>query len=131
MKILRYHINLDRVGITASTLCAIHCAAIPFLITILPIWGLDFLANEWMEIFIIVISLILGIWSLTTSFKKTHYNILPISLFVTGFALIVMGHFLNIDFLEPILIPFGGFTIALAHLINLRLLKSCPTNHKH
>jgi hypothetical protein len=41
--------KLDRIGMTASTACAIHCAAVPLLITSLPLIGLGFLANPWVE----------------------------------------------------------------------------------
>ncbi len=131
MKLRSYKINLDRLGITASTLCAIHCAALPFLITVLPMWGMDFLANEAIEIAMIVISLIIGVWSLSSAYRKQHRRILPILVLIAGFASIATGHFSGIEQLEPILIPSGGFIIAVAHFINLQMLKSCPVNHQH
>lgn len=131
MKLRSYKINLDRIGITASTLCAIHCAALPFLITVLPMWGMGFLANEMVEIAMIGVSLILGVWSLSSAYRKQHHRIIPIVILVTGFGCIAFGHFSGIELLEPILIPLGGFTIAVAHYINLKMLKSCPLNHQH
>ncbi|MGM9477343.1 MerC domain-containing protein [Pedobacter sp. GSP4] len=129
MKTRSYKINLDRIGITASTLCALHCAALPFFITVLPMWGMGFLANEAVEISMIALSLILGVWSLSSAYRKQHRRIVPILVLVAGFACIAFGHFSGIGFLEPVLIPLGGFTIAAAHYINLRLLKTCPVNH--
>ncbi|MEH3115447.1 MerC domain-containing protein [Pedobacter terrae] len=129
MKQRSYKINLDRIGITASTLCAIHCAALPFLITVLPLWGMEFLANEAVEITMIAFSLIIGIWSLSAAYRKQHRSIIPILVLVTGFTCIAFGHFSGIEFLEPILIPIGGLTIAAAHYVNLRMLKSCPLGH--
>ena len=131
MKLRSYKINLDRIGITASTLCAIHCAALPFLITVLPMWGMGFLANEAVEITMIAVSLIIGIWSLSAAYRKQHHRIMPILVLISGFACIAFGHFSGIELLEPILIPLGGFTIATAHYINLRMLKSCPIDHQH
>ena len=131
MKLRSYKINLDRIGITASALCAIHCAALPFLITVLPMWGMGFLANEAVEMTMIAVSLILGIWSLSTAYRKQHHRISPILILITGFSCIAFGHFSGIGLLEPILIPLGGFTIATAHYINLRMLKSCPSDHQH
>ncbi|WP_316848333.1 MerC domain-containing protein [Pedobacter psychrodurus] len=131
MKLRSYKINLDRIGITASTLCAIHCAALPFLITVLPMWGMGFLANEMVEIAMIGVSLILGVWSLSSAYRKQHHRIIPIAILVTGFGCIAFGHFSGIELLEPILIPLGGFTIAAAHYINLKMLKSCPLDHQH
>ena len=47
----KYSSRLDHAGMTASILCAIHCAIVPLLITLLPLAGLGFLANPlgWME----------------------------------------------------------------------------------
>ncbi|WP_293789453.1 MerC domain-containing protein [uncultured Pedobacter sp.] len=130
MKQRIYKINLDRIGITASTLCAIHCAALPFLITVLPLWGLGFLVNEAVEITMIAVSLVIGVWSLSIAYRKQHRRITPILVLVTGFACIAFGHFSGIELLEPILIPIGGFIIAAAHYINLRMLKTCPMGHQ-
>src|SRR5690348_9027020 len=39
----------DRVGATASFLCAVHCALLPFVIALLPLIGLGFLADHRFE----------------------------------------------------------------------------------
>lgn len=118
-------LNLDKIGITASSACAIHCALLPFVLTLLPLWGLEFLATPLLEITMICLSAIIGIWSLSKSYRQSHQNLLPIVLLVAGFAFILTGHFSGIETIEPILIPLGGFTIAGAHFLNLRLNKSC------
>ncbi|MCZ4243967.1 MerC domain-containing protein [Pedobacter punctiformis] len=129
MKSSRITFTLDKLGITASTACAVHCALLPFLLTLLPLWGLDFLANPAVEITMIGISLCLGIWSLSRSYRNHHHKILPVILLTAGFIFIGFGHFSGIRFLEPVLIPLGGFTIALAHFINLKFTRSCPHQH--
>lgn len=118
-------LNLDKIGMTASTACAIHCALLPFVLTLLPLWGLDFLADPATEISMILLSLILGAWSLGKSYRKVHHRVLPILILVFGFAFILIGHFSGIAILEPILIPAGGFAIASAHFLNLKLTKTC------
>ncbi|MCX2430295.1 MerC domain-containing protein [Pedobacter sp. GR22-10] len=118
-------INLDKLGITASTACAIHCALLPFILTLLPLWGLEFLAHPIIEISMILFSMVLGIWSLSKSYRNTHRRKLPIIILIMGFIFIFTGHFAGIDVLEPILIPAGGFAIAFAHFLNIRLSKSC------
>lgn len=118
-------LNLDKIGITASSACAIHCALLPFILTLLPLWGLEFLATPLLEITMICLSAIIGSWSLSKSYRRSHQNLLPIVLLVAGFAFILIGHFSGIEAIEPILIPLGGFTIAGAHFFNLRLNKSC------
>jgi len=131
MKQRSYKINLDRLGMTASALCAIHCAALPFVITVLPMWGMAFLASETVEITMIVLSLILGVWSLSSAYRKQHQRITPILVLVLGFICIALGHFLGLGELEPVLIPLGGFTIAAAHYLNLRLVKICPVKYRN
>jgi hypothetical protein len=128
MNILK--LNLDKIGISASVLCAIHCAAVPFVITLLPLWGLDFIANEWFEIGMICLSLLLGIWSLGKSIKS-HHHVSPILMLILGFLSIAIGHFYGIPVIESILIPLGGLIIAAAHLLNLKYLKKCPVNNNH
>lgn len=115
--------RLDQFGMTASLACAIHCAALPFLITMLPLWGLSFLAERWVEITMICLSLLIGTYSLSTSYPK-HKKLLPLLTLITGFALIAAGHYF-IESLEAILIPLGGLTIAAAHLINWRYTRTC------
>jgi len=131
MKVFKHSINLDRVGITASTLCAIHCMALPFLLSMLPMWGLGFLADRKVEVMMILTSMVLGIWSLGKSYKRDHQKLMPIVLLAFGFAMIAAGHFSGIEILEPIFIPLGGFTIAAAHVWNLRLIKRCALHHEH
>ena len=120
--------RLDRLGMTASTLCAIHCALVPIFLTALPLLGLEFLANEWVEITMIIASVILGTLSLSLSYRKQHRKVLPFVVLFAGFALIATGHFSGITVLEPILIPIGGFTVAAAHLVNWRLNRTCSHN---
>ncbi|NJM53931.1 MAG: MerC domain-containing protein [Blastocatellia bacterium] len=40
---------LDYTGATVSWICAVHCLAMPFFITFLPVIGLSFLADEITE----------------------------------------------------------------------------------
>lgn len=120
--------RLDRLGMTASTLCAIHCALVPIFLTALPLLGLEFLANEWVEITMLIASVVLGTLSLSLSYRNQHHKVLPFLVLFAGFAFIGTGHFSGIAFLEPILIPLGGFTVAAAHLVNWRLNRTC--SHK-
>lgn len=122
--------HLDRLGMTASTLCAIHCALVPIFLTALPLLGLEFLSNEWVEISMIIVSVFLGTLSLSLSYRKQHHKVLPFFVLFIGFALIATGHFSGIGSLEPILIPLGGFTVAAAHLVNWKLNRSCSHDHK-
>lgn len=115
--------KLDQLGITASLACALHCAALPFLMTSLPLLGLGFLANRWVEISMIFISVFLGFYSLLTSYPA-HKRITPLFVLIFGFASIGTGHYL-MESLEGLLIPLGGLSIAGAHFLNWKYNKSC------
>lgn len=120
--------RLDRLGMTASTLCAIHCALVPIFLTTLPLLGLEFLANGWVELTMIIASVLLGSLSLSLSYRKQHHKLLPFIVLFSGFALIAIGHYSGFSSLEPILIPLGGLIVAAAHLVNWRLNRTC--SHK-
>jgi hypothetical protein len=115
--------RLDQWGMTASIACAVHCAVLPFFISTLPLWGLNFLAHSWVEISMICLSLLIGIWSLSSSYPK-HKKAIPIIVLIAGFACIAAGHYF-VESLEAVLIPLGGFTIAAAHFINWKYSRSC------
>lgn len=113
--------RLDGIGFTASTLCAVHCALMPFVATLLPLVGLGVLAELWVEISITVFSLAIGIGSLIPSYRKYHQNKAPLTILMAGFMLVFGAHFLGFHELEPVLVPLGGFSIAASHYLNWKL----------
>ncbi|OKS87345.1 MerC domain-containing protein [Mucilaginibacter polytrichastri] len=112
--------KMDVAGICVSILCAIHCALLPLVITLLPLIGLGFLANNYFEALIIAASLLIGYTSLTTSQRK-HKQIWPLVILTTGFMVIFIGKMLINPYYEWLFLPAGGLLIASAHLYNSRL----------
>jgi hypothetical protein len=129
MKSLLKSGQLDQLGMGASIACAIHCAVLPIVVTSLPLIGLEFLANTWVEITMIFFSALIGTWSIGGSYSK-HKKRLPMILLLSGFSLIATGHFAWHQ-VESILIPLGGFTIAAAHFINWKYIQVCGHNHEN
>lgn len=127
--------KLDQIGFTASALCAAHCALMPFVITLLPLIGLEFLSSPWIEIAVISLSVVVGISSLIPSYLRFHRNCGPILLLVLGFTFIFGTHLLGFHDMEPVLVPLGGLTIAAAHFINWKLTRphrhSCYTSSEN
>lgn len=115
--------KLDGIGFTVSSLCAIHCVLMPFAISLLPLIGLEFLAEPWVEVSIILFSVILGTWSLIPAYRKFHQNLKPIIFLIIGFVFILGAHFLGFHEFEPVLMPIGGMSIAAAHYFNWKLSK--------
>jgi hypothetical protein len=75
-------LNLDKLGIGASLLCAIHCALLPVLFTTLPLMGIELLENEQVELGFILFSLVVGCFALYNGYKKHHRKISPLKVFV-------------------------------------------------
>jgi hypothetical protein len=115
---------LDRIGITAASLCALHCILLPVLLPALPLLGLSFLADHaWEHVFLIATG-ILGTFALFSGFKKYHKRLYPFYLLFLGIAIYWIKH----DFaenLQPYFIVIGASLIVAAHVINLKLCNSC------
>jgi hypothetical protein len=117
--------RLDHIGITASTICAIHCAVVPIIFTSLPLIGLGFLALPWVEWGMIVLALLIGVYSIGLSYRRSHRKILPLILLIAGFTIIMLGHLFLTGRLEGLIVPIGGMVIALAHFVNYRYVGAC------
>lgn len=120
--------KLDSIGMTASTLCAVHCAVVPLLLTFLPLSGFGFLANPLFEWGMILLALVLGVSSIFLSYFRTHRKALPLLLLLTGFIIIITGHIYLKGWVEAVVVPAGGITIAIAHFINFKYVGACTTD---
>lgn len=118
---------LDRVGATASLMCALHCAIMPLVITLLPLIGLQFLAQEWVEWLLVASAAIIGVTSLCFGFKK-HQSWQALHLLGVGLTMIVLGRVWerhsNAHWAVPVLV-LGGCTVAGSHVLNQYLCRTC------
>ena len=128
----------DRVGATASFLCALHCAALPFLLAVLPTLGLGFLADHAFERVFIACASALALTVLIRGYR-VHHSARALLLLAPGLALLWLGGFLidghDAIGLHALLVSIGGGCLALAHLTNLRLAhghdQSACCAHEH
>ncbi|UPG91835.1 MerC domain-containing protein [Luteibacter aegosomaticola] len=123
----------DRLGATASFLCAIHCALLPFVIAALPLLGLSFLANHRFEEIFVSCACVLAMAALVSGYRR-HRRRLPFAFAVPGLLLLVLGvTFLHSDSLliHSVLVTIGGLLVATAHFINLRVDHSGHAGHIH
>jgi hypothetical protein len=121
----KYTSRLDGAGMTASILCAIHCAVVPLLITVLPLAGLGFLANPLIEWSMIIFAVFIGSYAIGLSYVRTHHRLLPVLLLIAGFLVIIVGHVFVSGWHEAIVVPIGGLLIATAHFFNFRYTGMC------
>ncbi|TBR38899.1 MULTISPECIES: MerC domain-containing protein [Dyella] len=112
----------DRVGATASFLCALHCAALPFVLALLPLLGLEFLADHRFERGFVIFACVLALASLLGGYRR-HRRTLPLRLAFPGLALLLIGVTFAERYsigLHSALVTCGGLLVAAAHFINLR-----------
>jgi len=115
---------LDKLGIWASSLCALHCLLLPILITFITFVGATFFAQSWFERGILSLSMIIGFWAILSGFYRYHRQLYPLYSLVLG-GLIYWNKDMFGAAYEPITITVGAILIVGAHIVNLKLCQSC------
>lgn len=124
---MRYRINWDWLGISASVICAIHCALLPLLLTSLPLFGINIIHHLGFELGMIALALVIGSYSMYHGYKKHHHRLTPWVLFLLGGAFLILKQIFP-DYQLLLLIP-AVVLIIYAHLLNVRSCRS--HNHAH
>lgn len=123
----RYAVLADRVGATASLLCAVHCALLPFVLALLPLIGLEFLAGHTFERIFVACAAALASASILTAYRR-HRKPHALFLMVPGIALLLSGVAVDIGAhvaLHTVAVVCGGVLVASAHATNLVLAHRC------
>jgi MerC mercury resistance protein len=120
--------KLERFGAGASLLCAIHCAATPVLLAVLPFLGSRLANAHWAEIVLIGVAASVGYLTLSLSFRR-HRQPLPLGLLTLGLALVGIGHTPTRHQVETAVAVAGGLTLAGAQLLNRRYAGPCSCGH--
>lgn len=115
----------DRLGATASFLCAVHCAVLPFVLAALPAFGLGFLADHGFERAFISCASLLALFTLIQGYRR-HRVRYALALVLPGLLLLWIGGFVvdahGTILWHATLVALGGSLVAAAHLTNLRLI---------
>ena len=117
----------DRIGATASFLCAVHCALLPFVIALLPLIGLGFLADHRFERVFVACAAVLASTTIFTAWRR-HRKLNALFLLGPGIVLLLAGITIDIDahvWMHTALVICGGVLVASAHVVNLVL------SHRH
>ncbi|KAA1261045.1 MerC mercury resistance protein [Rubripirellula obstinata] len=80
----------DYIGIVASIGCAIHCAAMPFVISFLPALGLSFLADEAFHRWMALACFVIAMAAFVPGFRQ-HRRLVPGAIAVVGLSLITVA----------------------------------------
>lgn len=116
----------DKVGITITSLCAIHCIMLPVLLPVLPLLGLSFMHNHAFENIVLLTTMVLGFITLFIGFHRYHRKLYPFySLFLGGFIYWQKAAW-GAEYEHTILI-IGAILVVLAHVMNMRLCNQCTS----
>lgn len=114
---------VDRVGATASLLCAVHCALLPFVLALLPLIGLEFLAGHTFERVFVACAATLASASILFAYRR-HRRPQALFLMLPGIALLLFGVAVDLDVhvvFHTVAVVCGGVLVASAHVTNLIL----------
>lgn len=116
--------KLDAVGIGLSILCGIHCLSVPFLLGVLPMIGLDVVADHSFEWVMIAIIFAVAGASYVSGFRAHRRKaiFLFLAVGVTVFALLRPS---LPESLHPIATIAGGLTFVAGHWQNWRWRRDC------
>lgn len=112
--------TLDRLGIWISSLCALHCLALPLL----PLLASSMFGEVWFERTILTLSLCIGAVALISGWVKYHGQAYPLVMLFAG-GLIYWHKDVLGESYEPFTIAVGAGLIVAAHWINMRLCRKC------
>jgi hypothetical protein len=128
----------DRVGSVGAMVCAVHCALLPFVLAALPALGLGLLMSHELELGYVGFATVLALASLWQGYRR-HRVYRALAFLVPGLVAVWTG--LTVPALHESIVAHavtmaaGGTLIAVAHLVNLRLLHghvhdaSCAHRH--
>lgn len=113
-----------RISAILAVVCAIHCALMPLVITLLPLVGMQFLASHEVEIVLLGLGLGFGIYGVGKGFL-THSNRLPLAVVLLGVALVLSGLFFVPESMEPFFVSGGALLVGAAQVLNIRATRTC------
>lgn len=119
----------DKLAISLSIACAIHCLAMPLVLLLLPSFAVLPLNNEAFHLWMILIVLPTSVYALFMGCKQhKRYRLIVIGF--CGLTLLVSAILLGNEFWEKILTLMGTFIISGGHYWNYRLCQQHKLCHR-
>ena len=131
---MRIHLPFDSIGIIASTLCAIHCIATPFIFIAKACTSVCCSDAPTWWIMIDYLFLIISFLAIFFINKNLNIKWLKIAFWISWIVLLItiVNHSLNIIYLPKNFIYIPSFSIIILHFYNLQFYqcqdKTCCAN---
>lgn len=121
----------ERLGLMATTVCAVHCALTPLLVSILPVIGLGALLNPQVEWALVTLALALGAATIVPAYRHHHHRATPLLLFGVGALCLIAAHTVvgHGSVAEVPTAFLGAVALTSAQIVNARLRHTCPCDH--
>jgi hypothetical protein len=126
-------VRLDQVGICASLLCAIHCAVMPFIITVAPFLGLGLLTRQATEWTLLTASAAFACSSLCLGYGR-HRSRRALAVMAIGLGLLAVSRIawhMRWGAWGLAATVAGGLVIAGSHWLNSHLCRACGRCQNH
>ena len=114
---------LDATGIVLSSLCFLHCFAVPFIATGTLAW----VASEAIHIGLTIVLAGVVLLVAWPSYKQHRHATVP-TLLVSGLALLIaaiISEGVLSEYAETSLTALGSVVLLLGHILNLRFRRTC------
>ena len=119
---------LDKLGMSASIACAVHCLVLSVLLVMAPVVTMGVFGSEWFHLVFLLLVVPVGAVAFWSGYKTHRQRRLllagSIGLIIIGFAAL-----LEISVLPPLaasaLTAAGGMLLVAAHWGNLRCRRKC------
>jgi len=134
---MKKRIELDQVGAVASIACAIHCAVIPIAISLSAAGVISIFDNEPVEWGFVLLASVIGTVSAWRGYRKHGNKTVAVVLATAALGLVlatISRHGTDAHHPSHLLawvFPLIGVTIAVAHVVNLRLCRACRGCEAH
>ncbi len=117
-------IDLDKVGMTTSLLCAVHCLALPFLLSAGLISGVSWINHHLLEWCLIVLAILIAGKSFIHSYRHKHRSTLPMTMAAIAFVFLLTSRMIADEFAGHFLTAVGGVILAVGHYVNWLKLRA-------
>ena len=122
----------DKFAVSASTVCAFHCIALPFLVGVFPVIGTSFFGDEAFHVWLLWAVIPLSAFGLFLGCKRhKEYSVLRTGM--VGVAVLVLAAIFGHDVLdgngERAATLLGATIIAWAHFRNYRSCRRADCSH--
>jgi hypothetical protein len=117
---MSFRLPSDKLGICVSTLCGIHCLALPVLLLVGAETWIQFVYHESVEKLLLSSALVIALIAFIPGYlsHRRHYIMV---LFISGFLLLASGEAYEDVYARVAISAFGAAVVVYAHFLNYTL----------